>query len=261
MEKPPRGPGQRPKVIVGSGWWCNRQRSRWTIGDDMTRVPEFFDLWLHLVRHYVKPDHVVVVDSNSPHKPANISQPGLTWIELDRNYGHANDLRVGEIASKFCGFTRSVLLTAMFALSNDADIYCYVEQDCVVRGDDFIDRALAGREPTILIGAPTQNGVGLGGRIAAPMYQQSLIIVGRASLERFIAGVMRGPESDGEVSPEIKMVRDCAPLDLLAIPYGRSRPINFGLPCYYAQHLTGPELANFLAAEHLSPGDFRLNLL
>jgi hypothetical protein len=71
---------------------------------------------------------------------------------------------------------------------------------------------------------------------------------------------MKGPESDGELSPEVKLVRDCAPIELLAIPYGRSRPIDFQEPCYYAQHLTEDELRQFLLVERLSSTDFNFAL-
>jgi len=250
----------RPKVVVGSGWWCDGTRSPWLIGDQITKTLEFFGLWLHLVRRYLQPDKIVIMDSHSPLKPAEHLRKNLTWIELDRNYGHSNDIRIGTISTKYAGSTRAQLMGAMFALCNDADIYCYVEQDCVIHGNGLIEHALAGREPSIVIGAPPINAVGLHGQRAARFHQEALIIVGRPSLERFIAGRMKGPESDGELSPEVKLVRDCAPIELLAIPYGRSRPIDFQEPCYYAQHLTEDELRQFLLVERLSSTDFNFAL-
>lgn len=248
------------KVVVGSGWWSSDAPSPWLVGDPALKRPQFFGLWLHLVRRYINPAQIVVVDSASPLKPPEMLRRSVLWTSLDRNYGHANDIRIGAIATKHSGFTKSVLLSAMYALCMDADLFCYVEQDCVMRGEAIIDRALAGRAAGIMIGRPTECGRGPDGGRAASMPQNSLIIVGRASLERFINGLLKGPESDGQLSPEIKLSRDCAPVEWLAIPYGRSRPIDFAAPCYYAQHLTADELRRFLASEGLDPAEFGLEI-
>jgi hypothetical protein len=224
----------------------------------VSKTAEFFGLWLHLVRRYIAPHHIVVVDNHSPLKPTEELRNSVTWIELDQNYGHPTDLQAHKIITKYCGFTRSVLLAAMYALCTDADLFCYVEQDCVVYGHDLIGHALAGREPTVMIGARTEGGVAIGGGRAGRMYQQSLMLVGRACLERFISGLTAGPESDGELSPECKLERDCAPFEVLGIPFGRSRPIDFSTSCFYAEHLTGEELRRFCALEGVSLTDFGL---
>jgi hypothetical protein len=250
----------KPKIVVGSGWWCDGTRNPWLIGDQISKMPEFFGLWLHLVRRYVEPDQIVIIDSRSPLKPAEHLRKDLTWIEMDRNYGHSNDIRIGKIATKFAGSTRAQLLGAMFALCNDADIFCYVEQDCIIRGRNLIDRALGGQQPGIVIGGPPVNAIALNGGPAAGFHQEAMIIVGRTSLDRFITGRMKGPETDGELSSEVKLTRDCAPIDILAIPYGRSRPIEFERPHYYAQHLTEDELRKFLLVEQLRANDFNLPL-
>jgi hypothetical protein len=65
---------------------------------------------------------------------------------------------------------------------------------------------------------PTQGGRGLNGAIAAPMLQQSLIIVRRRGLERFLTGLLNAPWTDGEVSPEETTRRQLAPFELLRIP-------------------------------------------
>jgi hypothetical protein len=248
----------RLKIVVGSGWWCDGTRSPWLIGDQITKTPEFFRLWLYLVRRYIEPDQIVIIDSRSPLKPSEYLRNDLTWIELDRNYGHSNDIRTGRVVTKFAGNTRAQILGAMFALCNDADIFCYVEQDCIIRGRNIIDQALAGRQPGIVVGGPPINAIGLNGGRAAGFHQEAIVIVGRNSLQRFIVGRMRGPETDGELSSELKLVRDCAPIDILAIPYGRSRPIEFEQSHYYAQCLTEDELRQFLAVEGLRASDFNL---
>jgi hypothetical protein len=235
-----------PKVVVGSGWWCDGNRGPWAIGAAATRSPAFFDLWLRQVHGCLQPHRIVVTDSASPVKPDHGSDPSLVWVELDRNYGHANDLRLGWIKTKYSGFTRSVLNGAMYALCCDADFYVYIEQDRLLFGDDLLANALGDATEDILIGAPAENGVGLDGAAAARMLQQSFVIVRRGALERFISGLLGSPWSDGEVSPEEIMERRLAPFGLLRIPFGRSRPIDFGLKHFYVQHLTENELTRAL---------------
>ena len=172
----------------------------------------------------------------------------VEFVSLNRNYGQANDIRVGRINTKYCGFTRSVLNGAMYAVCCDADWFIYVEQDCLIRGFDFIKNAIGDSECDILVGQPAERAVGISGP-AAPMLQQSLIIVRKSGFERFITGLLSAPWSDGEVSPEEIMRRRFSPLETLRIPYGRSRPIDFDRMCYYAQHFTDEELARFCESE------------
>jgi hypothetical protein len=163
------------------------------------------------------------------------------WTPLDRNYGHANDIRTGKVETKYSGFTRSVLLGAVYALMCDATHYVYVEQDCLVFGRDFLSAAMGGSNADIFLGMPTENGLGLSG-VAAPMLQQSVIIVRKTGLERFVRQMLSSPHSDGELSPEDIMRQALPPFDLLKIPYGRSRPIDPSTPHFYAQHLSDAEL-------------------
>lgn len=251
-----------PRIIVGSGWWSTSEPNPWLIGDPVTRSPEFFPLWLYLVQKYIRPSQIIVVDSHSPRKPSSDLRANskVTWLELSKNYGHANDLRTGIASGKYCGVTRAVVLSATVALCNDADLFCYLEQGCLVHGEDFIRSALAGRHPTIMLGSPTEGGRGLHGGAAAPMHQMSLILVGRESLERFITSLMAAPESDGELSPELKLARYCAPFQLLAVPFGRSRPIDFSAPAFYVKHSTADELRQFFQVENIQPSQFGVSL-
>ena len=248
----------RPKVVVGSGWWSDDLPHDWAKGDELTTRVEFFTLWHRQITRYIAPQAIVVTDSCAPDKPDWQDFEGVTWIELDENYGHPNDIRVGKIETKYSGFTRSVVNGAMFALCCDADYYVYVEQDCLVRGEDFLRHAVAGSDAEIFLGERTHDGRGIGGRLAAPMYQQSCIVVRKSGLERFISGTLAGAETDGEMSPENKMARDLKPWDTLKVPYGRSRPVDFSRAHFYVQHLQKDELMQFLQAEDLHP-DIVLN--
>ena len=241
----PRSPARqaRGKVVVGSGWWSEGKPHRWMLGSLDTRAVDFFALWHRQVLRCLQPDRIVVTDSASPNKPDRAAFPDVQWIELDRNYGHPNDIRVGLLQTKWCGFTRTVLSGAMHALCCDADWYVYVEQDCLLHGDDFLEHAIGASTAGILLGAPTENGKGLNGAIAAPMLQQSVIVVRGDALPRFIDGIAGAPWTDGETSPEETMRLRLPPFDTLAVPYGRSRPIDYGRSHFYAQHLEDHELA------------------
>jgi hypothetical protein len=244
------------KIIVGSGWWSTDTESPWNLGDATTRSPTFFSLWHRQIVRCLDPATILVTDSKSPHKPRIYDHERVVWLELDKNYGHANDIRTGLIETKYCGFTRSVLVGAMFALACDADYYVYVEQDCLLRGSNFLHNAIAGQDADILIGDRISGGKGIEGRVAAPFYQQSLMIVKRTGLERFMTATLSAPENDGQLSPERKMERDLPPFGIVAVPYGRSRPIDFSLSHFYAQHLSEEELRQFLLLEEVLPDNY-----
>jgi hypothetical protein len=233
------------KIVIGSGWWCDEVPHDWALGSVATRTIEFFDLWYRQVQRCLRPTRVVVTDSASPITPDTGCYDDLQWIRLDKNYGHANDLRTGRIETKYSGFTRSVINGAMYALCCDADFYVYVEQDCLLSGEEFLVHAIGDSSADILLGAAPQNAKGLNGAAAAPMLQQSLMIVRRAGLERFLIGLLSAPKGDGEISPEKTMKTRLVPFDFLNVPYGRSRPIDFDCPHFYAQHLDDDELGRF----------------
>ncbi len=236
-----------PKVVVGSGWWCAESPHDWTIGSPATRSVAFFDIWYRQLVRCLQPDRIVITDSAAPVKPDYLSYPAVHWIDLDRNYGHANDLRTGRIRTKYSGFTRALVNGAMYALCCDADFYVYVEQDCLLHGKDFLKHAVGDAAEDILMGRATEKGRGLRGAPAAPMPQQSLVIVRNVGLPRFIEGIVNAPYTDGELSPEMIMHDRLAPVGFLHVPYGRSRPIDFKRSHFYAQHLDDDELQRFLS--------------
>jgi hypothetical protein len=244
-------PAYTPKIVVGSGWWCDDNESAWDIGCKATRSIPFFSLWLTQVVKCLSPHRIIITDSHSPLKPDYKAYDLIQWVELDKNYGHANDIRIKMINTKYSGFTRSVLQGCLYALSCDADYYIYVEQDCLLKGENFLKLAVGNNEEDILIGQATKGGIGLGGKTAASMKQQSLMIIKKSAMERLITGLLEADWSDGEVSPEITMERQLKSLGTLAIPFGRSRPIDFDQPCFYAQHFTIDELNQFIQLEDL----------
>ncbi len=200
----------------------------------------------------LNPHCIVVTDSAAPEKPDYRSFANIHWIELDQNYGQPNDIRVGRIQAKYSGYTRAVINGAMYALCCEADFYVFVEQDCLLYGDDLLNCAVAGSNDDILLGQPTEGGKGLSGSVAAPMLQNSLMIVRRTGLDRFISAILGAPWTEGEVSPEETLRRRMPPYGLIGIPFGRSRPIDFNEPNFYVHHLDDSELHRFLELIHAS---------
>jgi len=251
-----------PKVIVGSGWWCDNQPHDWTIGAPITQSVGFFKLWYQQVMRCLNPYSIVITDSVAPEKPDYQSFTNIHWIELDKNYGQPNDIRVGRIKTKYSGFSRGVVNGAMYALCCDADFYMFVEQDCLLYGDDFLNRAIGDSKEDILVGPRTKGGKGLKGSVAAPMLQNSLLIVRRVGLERFIDAMLGAPWTDGEISPEETMRRRMGPFGLIGIPFGRSRPIDFNEPNFYVHHLDDNELRRFLelTSTSLTPPAFAFSV-
>jgi hypothetical protein len=242
---------REPKVVVGSGWWSAGVRSQWTIGDDLTRSTAFFTLWYRQVMKSLNPSMIFVTDSRSPNKPDSRKFERVQWIELDKNYGHANDIRVGLSKAKFSGSNLCKIMGAAFALCCDADYFVHVQQGCVLRGDDFLKKSIGEQDFDFFCGQRAEGGRGLHGAVAAPMLQDSVLIMKKSGIENYISKIISAPETDGELSPEAKMERYMAPYGLLQVPYGRSRPIDFSRSHFYAIHLTRDELMAFLEAEHL----------
>ncbi len=243
-------------MVVGSGWWSTGERSPWNIGTDLIRSTSFFALWHRQVLKCLDPARIVVVDSHAPNKPAWPEFERVHWIELDRNYGHANDLHHGRIVTKHCGFTRSMILSATYALCCDADVFVYVEQDCLVHGENFLQAAIGAQELDFYCGQRCQGGISPKGNPALPMYQNSIVVMNRSGLERYITMLVGSPESDVVMSPEDRIEKYMAPFGTLRVPYGRSRPIDFSLPHFYAQHMSQEELVRFLDLESLGFSDW-----
>ena len=173
---------RQAKVIVGSGWWSSGSRSQWNKGDDLTRSPAFFALWHHQVLKSLDPSLILVTDSNSPNKPEWQRFDRVRWLELDKNYGHANDIRVGLSRTKYSGATRAQLTGALYALCCDADYYVYVEQDCLLKGEDFLTQAIGDEEFDFFCGQRAVGGRSFDGGIAASMLQESVMVMNRRGI-------------------------------------------------------------------------------
>lgn len=246
------------KIVVGSGWWGTWEQQPGIKGP--TRHPAFFDLWSYFVKKYINPDLISIIDVDSPASPDFSQFDNLTPIQLDRNYGTPSDLKAGRIKTKHCGWSRTVFLSTAYAMACDADVFLYVEQDCLVFGEDFLKRVVPESGDVVLMGRPPTMGNSFSGSgeivKIAKMPQNSLIVARGAGIQALFNSLIDGDYTDGEHPVEGRMMRNLRGkgLDYLEIPYGRDRPIDFKEPVFYAQDWTKAELNELLALERSKGG-------
>ncbi len=255
-----------PRYIVGSGWWSTEESNtvvnpkRKNVGDPFIRSVDFFDHWLSSVRRYSAPQSIIVVDSNSPQKPSLDRREGVQWVSLPFNAKHSTD-HVGV----WCGWTRSVIVSATYAMAADCEYFVYVEQDCLLKGDGIIEACVSQMKTGVMFGC--------GNGTPQPI-QQSLFVISAKRLPRFVSNLCSIKLRDCDLSPEWKFL--CATwrpfvfvanlglfkhkrvrklayrlaknrlFEFLPFGVGRNRPIPFEKEMYYFQHGSLEEVHRYL---------------
>jgi hypothetical protein len=254
--------------LVISGWYASTQaRAYNTAGDDVIRGTAFRPLWWKSLDTYIKPQHVLIVDSASPVK-ANDSEHTSTafqHVELLTNPGHAQN---GSM--HYSGYMAAVILGLEFALHSDVDMVLYVEQDALVFGQQIVEKVKnALRRRDFVFGASRARDI-----------QQSFFAISKRGLRPFLKKLHAIRHSDREVAPEYKFIIAAShyiprPLIQLArhtridglraaglkafalastpsrnygvLPfgYGRERPIDFSDDAFYFQHGSAEEILRY----------------
>jgi len=248
--------------IVGTGWWCDGSRTHagsrqaGMRSTSLLRSREFFGLWHAFVDRYTQPERIVIIDSASPVMPQLPDDDRIEMVHLNRNYGHSTE---SEPRGSMSGVERCHLSLAAYAYVNDYDLV-YIEQDCLVRGDGWIESSFEKlRRGKIMYGS---------GRGTPQPMQQSVMLFRHAYLPTVIARAAAawnrfqrrrwfdplGSKRFGG-SPEKRwsyVFRN--DVDWLPFAGGRMRPLDFTQEPLYAQHWSDSELARFVASERwLSP--------
>lgn len=255
--------------LVCTGWYSSEApRSYVTFGDDAIRKKDFRPLWWKSLDTYVRPQHVLIVDSASPVKPEDehFTTTKFQYIELLRNPGHSQNC-----TSHYCGYMASVILGLEFALHNDVDLFLYVEQDALIYGDGFVEKIKERLRRKDLV-------FGSGGKFGE--IQQSVFAANKKGIRRFLSALHEINFSDRQISPEMKFMYAASALrhlplagllsydnlqvlrrpamrftltlmslmnqyDYLPFGYGRLRPINFEDDHFYFQHGSSDEIASY----------------
>ena len=237
--------------IICSGWWCDGSGTHGgrPLGSPETRKVKFFKFWLKQIHKYSNPVKIFITDSASPITPNqkndfleyrendkfNCVLMPIEWVSLIKNFGHAADM---DINDKLCGFTRSILLGIFYCLMNNIQYFVYIEQDCIIHGENIIETAIKNMK-----GYDYSHGI---------QYQRmhkcetSFIILRQKIFMPFIQHMLSYEESDKEYIPERKFKDLKKKFKYIALPfgYGRDRPINFENEHFYFQHATDEELKN-----------------
>jgi len=180
------------RYIISTGWWCGSEDETNSAGIKKT---EFVELWSKSIEKFTKPEKIFVVDSNSPVKPNYENEfitSRLEFVSLLENTGHsANPNHLG----LYCGWTRAVLMGIEYALMCDVDYYVYVEQDCLLFGENIIEYAISKMTKPYMFG----DAKGLGHPL-----QQSFFIIHKSKFEEFIHNYKSINFKDNHISPERK---------------------------------------------------------
>ncbi|MES0826273.1 hypothetical protein [Ruegeria sp. SCP11] len=251
------------RYVIGSGWWSsdtNVNPKRKNLGDPVIRSVEFFNHWLSAIQRFTSPQEVIVVDSNAPNKPAPDKRSQVQWVSLPFNAKHATD-HIG----RWSGWTRSVIVSASYAMASDCDYFVYVEQDCLINGTDVIEHCIENMRAGIAFGS---------GEGTPQPLQQSFFIIRSDLLPGFLSNLCAIRERDCDLSPEWKFLcavwwpfvvaanlglfrwryfrKKCVKFskgrwfDFLPIGVGRTRPIPFNEEFFYFQHGTRGEVEQFI---------------
>ena len=263
----------KSKYIIGTGWWCNEsgvaldKDNRLAYGDDEIRGSLFQEKWIKSITENCQPEKIIIVDSGSPTPPPSTNFSDVEYVKLNENAGHSSN-HTGDL----CGWSRGMIMSAMYALNCDCQYYVYVEQDVLLKGNGIIEHAISKMNKPYMFGSNKGKNQPL---------QQSFFIIKRTHLSKFISNFLSLNYRDDEIPAEVKFALSSSPLykiipkwlfkgilpgtiigrvtyrlQMMAakqianfdpVPFGsgRDRPINFSDDFLYFQHASKDELNEY----------------
>lgn len=269
--------------VITTGWWCTNDDAvderQYIRGDASIRTDAFHTIWFDAVSRFSDPKKIYIIDSASPVKPV-MNEGNEVMISLMSNAGHATHHR-----GKLSGVSRAHLLGMSVAMANEVDYWVYIEQDALIYGKGIIEKCI--RE----MKKPYMFGYGLG---TPQPVQQSLMIIKKEAIPKFIYNFNRINAKDSEIAPEVKfamatseilmrlpekmymkmedgtamgsflkrvvwkLIKTFRGFDYLPVGYGRCRPIDFNAEQFYFQHGDQRELDTYMEKmESTSVSDIR----
>jgi hypothetical protein len=260
------------KYIITTGWWCDNDNSddrAVKFGTPELRNSTFFPIWYDSVKKHTSPERIYVIDSHSPVKPDISCYNDIDWLSLDKNAGHSTK-HIG----KYCGVSRSFMLSMMRVYCSDTDYWVYIEQDALLKGDGIVEYAISKMKKPMMFGC--------GWGTPQPI-QQSMMIIKKEYIPTFLKRYSNIKATDSEISPEYKfaiatsailrfipefffkkldkktLISKCvakfvfhitngplAEFQPLPFGFGRARPLDFNSEFMYFQHGEQLELEQYL---------------
>lgn len=211
---------------------------------------EFAKMWMGAINKHCNPapERIVVV-GNGNASPGGTEILRETYgaferglvdvIYLQGNCGHCGDLLSGRKKNEFCGWTASVMATAMLAYSNECD-FVYIEQDTMAFGpwieqcySEMGDRELAfGKRMLTAPHMSCANAIMLVKHRFIPTFVSRHLSYGSD-------GVIGNLTEDKTVHIERDFPDKCC---RFSMGVDRERPIHFDAKVWYAQKFTPMEI-------------------
>lgn len=217
------------KYVIGTGFFSppdkeeNKLRNEW------------LEKWLdNTWNTNLKPEHVYIINSDSDILDIDLlNESSLnTVINLQDNPGHV----FSEGSLKYCGWSSTVLITAMLAYASKCD-FIFKEQDCMCFGP-WVERIYQEAEEQnakfMVKDFKLDPNLGI---------ENSLIFIKHEFIPTFIYEWMLIVENQllDQLYPEkiTKMIYENYKNEsgLFTFGYGRDRPINYDDPVFYVQHI------------------------
>jgi len=237
--------------IIGTGWHCDgkgRIKNTPSAGKagDFNRSREFFNLWYYFVNKYTQPQKIIIIDSNSPIKPMMPKDDRIEILNMKKNFGapcHKQGI--------WTGGERAFMLGCFYALMNDVEYFIYIEQDCLVRGKEWLELVLKNMQNhKISFGLwDPKNPSSYGSEWSLCVIRTDYIL---EWLNNYIH-LDRTKFIRSEIKFTHLRTKNKADFKELPFGYGRIRPIDFTKKHFYAQQWTDEEINKMLALEGKKP--------
>ncbi len=225
------------KYIIGTGWWCDGSgKHRGSLANDSSdeiREKDFFDIWYNSIIQFSHPEKILIIDSDSPVKPDLFNKNLCIHLNMIQNFGHPLEERC---FGKMSGWERSLLLGLVYTYFNDIPYFVYVEQDCIINGNEIIEASIENMK-----GFDYSHGLN---KTDGFEVECSFVIIDTRITIDFIKCCAQFQKPDKWQLPEVKWVglKKIFKYTPLLFGYGRERPIDFTKKFWYAQHLKHDEL-------------------
>lgn len=230
VAKPAIKPADNPrsKYMIGTGYYEKPETPR----------SDFFSIWFQNTMRHAQPERVVVLANGG----SKIDGAPGQWISMAGNLGHAHDLSEHRKPHVMCGWSAAFVTLAMLAYFDECD-FIFKEQDALAFGP-WVERLY--------------EEIGTRGMIFGDNKEfacsQSVVLIRHAFIPEFVRlymGTGSEQEKSNECELKFKRLEQANPEQFGRFSFGcdRDRPIPYDAEVFYAQQLSGEELAEMKRRE------------